>query len=109
YWDAVGHAGGAAPTTTPLNRPGSTGLWLTDFTYDTGVVLPSAGSTMVVDFVSTAKKQFTDGYTTFNPGADLFPRGSCRVTAPPLVHLDSFERASGPVGWPAFISGENLD
>ena len=76
--------GGAAKNTSALwDRQGEyagVNKWGTSWSYDTKTVLAN-GSTMTLVFHVVATKTFTDGVTTYKPGAELFPGPTCTLHA----------------------------
>jgi hypothetical protein len=56
-------------------------VWETYWGYDPGIVLAKAGDTMKIGFRVVASKPFSDGTSTFQPGAEIFTGSSCTLTA----------------------------
>jgi len=54
--------------------------WVTYWGYDTKTVF-ATGSTMTLVFHVTVTKEFTDGFATYKPGAELFPGPTCVLNA----------------------------
>jgi hypothetical protein len=55
--------------------------WAIYWGYDPGIVLANAGDTMTLVFHVVATKTFSDGFTTYNAGVELWPGPACILHA----------------------------